>query len=101
MRRSRRLSPEAIFWCLVFGNRLLSSTQSERGALVGPVKRDASQQQLDGQGAWLAALDDGLHDVGGQISKPQKPADVGIAELKALRNLGGVNEFALSQPAHP
>ena len=74
---------------------------SEGRALVDPVKRYASQQQLDGQGARLAAIDNGLHDVGGQISKPQMPADVGIAEPKALRNLGGIDKFTLPQPAHP
>jgi hypothetical protein len=73
--------------------------ESEGGPLVGPVKGYASQQQLDGQGARLAALDDGLHNVGGQIGKPQKPADVGTAEPKALRNLGGIDEFTLLQPA--
>src|SRR5262249_20408724 len=78
-----------------------TSTECEGGALVGPVKRDASQQQLDGQGVGLAALDDGLHDVGGEISKPQKPTDMGIAEPKALRNLPGIGEFTLPQPAHP
>lgn len=31
----------------------------------------------------------------------EKPADVGIAEPKALRDLGGIDEFTLPQPAHP
>jgi hypothetical protein len=38
------------------------------------------QQQLDCQRTELAALDDGLDDVGCQIGKPQKPADVRVAE---------------------
>ena len=47
------------------------STEAKRGALVRPVERYALQQQLDGQGARLAALDDGLYDVGGEICEPQ------------------------------
>jgi len=46
------------------------STESEGGALISPVEGNASQEQLDCQGARLAALDDGFHDVGSQISKP-------------------------------
>ena len=69
--------------------------ESESGALVGPVERDTSQQQLDRQAASLAALDDGLHNVGSQIGEPQKPADMGIAQPKALCNLARIDEFTL------
>ena len=118
MCRSGHLSLVAIFGVLLLGGthapfRLLAGwskarkncncnvADSEGSALVSPVERDAAQEQLDGQGARLAALNDGLHDVGGQISEPQKPADVGIAEPKALRNLGGIDDFTLPQRAHP
>ena len=64
MCHSRHRSPGAIFWRLVFGNvEFQLSTESERSALVDPVKRYAPKQQLDGQDARLPALDDGLYPV--------------------------------------
>ena len=42
----------------------------------------------------MAALDDGLYDVGGEICKPQEPADVRFAEAMALRNLSGIDSAA-------
>jgi DNA modification methylase len=47
-----------------------STAEAEFGALVAPRGRDATEQPLDGQGAGLAAFDDGLHDVGCQVGKP-------------------------------
>jgi hypothetical protein len=41
-------------------------------------------------------LDNGLNNVGSKIGKPQKPANMRVAEAKALRNFGGVGVFALS-----
>jgi signal transduction histidine kinase len=41
----------------------------------------------------LAALDDGLNDVGGEICEPQEPADMRFAEAMTLRNLNGIGEF--------
>ena len=49
----------------------------------------------------MAALDDGLYDVGGEICKPQEPADVRFAEAMALGDLSGIGEFTLLQHAHP
>ena len=49
----------------------------------------------------MAALDYGLYDVGGEICKPQEPADMGFAEAMALRNLSGIGECTLLQHAHP
>ena len=49
----------------------------------------------------MAALDDGLYDVGGEICKPQEPADMRFAEAMTLRNLSGIGEFTLLQHAHP
>jgi hypothetical protein len=49
----------------------------------------------------LAALDDGLYDVGGEICEPQEPADMRFAEAMTLRNLNGIGEFTLLQHAHP
>ena len=43
----------------------------------------------------MAALDDGLYDVGGEICEPQEPADMRFAEAMALRNLGGIGVFHL------
>ena len=83
------------------GGGLEISTEAKRAALVGPVERYALQQWLDGQGARLAALDNGLYDVRGEICKPQEPADMRFAEAVALRNLSGIGEFTLSQHAHP
>ena len=102
MRHSRRRSQAAIFGVSFFnGSDLWSSTEAKRGVLVGPVERYALQQKLDGQRAGLAALDDGLYDVGGEICEPQEPADMRFAEAMALRNLSGIGEFTLLQHAHP
>jgi hypothetical protein len=49
----------------------------------------------------LAALDDSLDDIGGQVGEPKQPADVGVAEPKPLCNLGGIDELRLPQRAHP
>ena len=102
MRHSCRLSQAAIFGVSFFnGTDRWSSTEAKRGVLVGPVERYSLQQKLDGQRAGLAALDDGLNDVGGEICEPQEPADMRFAEAVALRNLGGIGEFTLLQHAHP
>jgi hypothetical protein len=53
------------------------------------------------QDARLAALSDGLHDIGGQIGEPKQPADMGVAQPKALCNLGGIDELNVVQRAHP
>ena len=102
MRHSRRRSQAAIFGVSFFsGCGLEFSTEAKRGALVGPVERYALQQQLDGQGARLAAVDNGLYDVRGEICKPQEPADMRFAEAMAPRNLSGIGEFTSLQHAHP
>ena len=72
-------SPGGIFGISLLGRYVQKSQQSERSALIGPIQRYTSEQQLDGQDARLVALDNSLHDVGGQIGQPQQPADVGIA----------------------
>src|SRR4051812_15705218 len=51
----------------------ISMSEPEGGALVGPGERNPSQQQLDRQGARLAAFDNGLDDVGRKIGKPEQP----------------------------
>jgi hypothetical protein len=78
----------ADFWRLVLPELYSGSTVAERGALVGPIERYAVQQTLDGQGARLAALDDRLGDIGGDISKPRETADMRLSESIGLRNLG-------------
>jgi hypothetical protein len=84
-----------------FAELYSGSTVAERGALVEPIERYALQQPLDSQGARLAALDDRLDDIGGEISKPQETADMRLAESIGLRNLGGIDKFTLPQHAHP
>lgn len=49
------------------------------GALIGPGERNPSQQQLDGERAWLAAIEEGFNDVRCKVSKPQKSADMRFA----------------------
>jgi hypothetical protein len=49
----------------------------------------------------LAALDNGLYDVRGEICKPQEPADMRFAEAIAPRNLSGIGEFKLTKLMGP
>ncbi len=78
-----------------------SMGESESVALVGPGARDALKQQLDGQSPGPATFGDGLDDVRGEIARPQNPADMGVAQAKASRDLGGVRVFAIPQTSHP
>ena len=48
----------------------------------------------------MAALDDGLYDVGGEICEPQEPADMRFAEAMALRNSQLACPFDASIPAN-
>ena len=47
------------------------SMKAERSALIGPIERDAFEQQLHGQNPRLAAFNDCLDNVRGQIGEPQ------------------------------
>ena len=68
--------------------------EAEYSALLGPGERDPTKQQLDGERAGLAAFDDTLDDVGGQIGETQNPANVRVAQPETLSNLGGIRIFA-------
>src|SRR6516165_6894461 len=52
---------------------LRAASESEHRSLVGPSKRNTLR---------LAPFDDRLHDVGRQVSKPQKPANMRVAQGK-------------------
>src|SRR5437773_1678363 len=75
---------------------LFSAGKSECSALVRPGERNPSKQQADGHSAGLAAFGNGHDDIRGEIGKPQKPADMRIAQTEASCNLGGVGVFAMS-----
>jgi hypothetical protein len=62
---------------------------------MGPVERYAFEKQLDGQDSRLAALDEGFHNIGSQVSEPKQSTHVSIAQSKALRNLGGIGKLNL------
>src|SRR6185437_9952749 len=100
-------SPMGTFWCLVFG-RAGWSVQQRSGlqptkypALVVPSEGDSAEQELHGEGAALAAFDDGFNNVRREESKPHQPTDMRLVQLVALSNLSGVSIVPLGQAAQP
>ena len=57
------------------------SAKSEELALIGPAERERGQleQAAAGQRAWLAAIEDGAGDIGGEVGEPGKALGMAIA----------------------
>jgi hypothetical protein len=69
--------------------------ESERVALVGPVKRNTLQQPLDRKRVGLPAFGNGLDNLGRNIGESQEPTDLRVTQAEAASNLYRVGYIAL------
>ena len=82
-------------------NGISSGDKSKHCALLRPSAGNPLQQPLDGQGAGLSTLHDGLDDVRGKIAEAQKATDMGVVELETSCDFRRVRIGSAAETVHP
>jgi hypothetical protein len=75
------------------------SAEAEDAAPLGPAQRQLRMldQHRRGEASRLSPFEDGRGDVGGEVSKAQKPGEIGAVQPFALGQIAEFGDLALRQ----